>query len=377
MKKIILLSVFVIVNALTVFSQCPASYSFAATSETVSFTNQSAVPNAHYFWNFGDGTGSNAQNPVHTFPESGRYLVTLFAKDTVSNCATFYEKRLNIIKLSNDICQPDSILDSISYNGGSQVLYLDIIEKSSNCNSYGKQCEAGVNSMMPSPAYLGIFGNPARYVGRVNYSTYDNNINQYVNRRAVYKTIPYRYSSAINYSTCSANFEFKTVSQDANGERILFTAMNKTAASYKWYIFASVNSYTSTSDTVSAYLPFNQYSNQLFMTMLQTVGSNGCKDTLIQTIRVQYKQFITGIGEYSLVNFGLQIYPNPSKDELVISTAVELDKISVVNSIGQEIFVLRDPLLKQVLDVSFLPAGIYFLKAENKQGYSVNKFVRD
>lgn len=70
MKKTILLTVFVASSFKIVSGQYNALYSFGAYFETVEFYNQSTVPNAHYFWNFGDGTGSNIHNPIHKFPEN-------------------------------------------------------------------------------------------------------------------------------------------------------------------------------------------------------------------------------------------------------------------------------------------------------------------
>jgi len=49
-------------------------------SPNVFFFNQSENAET-YLWNFGDGSGSDAMNPQHTFPDDGpgQYLVTLFA----------------------------------------------------------------------------------------------------------------------------------------------------------------------------------------------------------------------------------------------------------------------------------------------------------
>ena len=44
---------------------------------TMQFTNQSTGPVVSYAWDFGDGTGSNEPNPVHTFGAGGDYNVTL------------------------------------------------------------------------------------------------------------------------------------------------------------------------------------------------------------------------------------------------------------------------------------------------------------
>jgi len=43
---------------------------------TVDYTNQSVGGNL-YYWNFGDMVTSNAQNPIHTYADSGSYSVTL------------------------------------------------------------------------------------------------------------------------------------------------------------------------------------------------------------------------------------------------------------------------------------------------------------
>lgn len=88
MKKTVFLVVSALISASTVSGQCSGLFSFAANFETVNFFNQSTVSNAHYFWNFDDGTGSNLKDPIHKFPETGNFFVTLFAKDTLSNCSS-------------------------------------------------------------------------------------------------------------------------------------------------------------------------------------------------------------------------------------------------------------------------------------------------
>ncbi|MEL7162117.1 MAG: PKD domain-containing protein, partial [Bacteroidota bacterium] len=50
----------------------------ACDSDSVRFTNMTSRANA-YEWDFGDGTTSTATNPVHRYPASGPYVVTLRA----------------------------------------------------------------------------------------------------------------------------------------------------------------------------------------------------------------------------------------------------------------------------------------------------------
>ncbi|MBU3659006.1 MAG: T9SS type A sorting domain-containing protein [Flavobacteriales bacterium] len=61
-----------------------AEFNESVSGNTVTFTNLStSMSNTlDYFWDFGDGSTSNAQNPVHPYATTGTYTVTLI----VSNC---------------------------------------------------------------------------------------------------------------------------------------------------------------------------------------------------------------------------------------------------------------------------------------------------
>ncbi|HEV7570250.1 MAG TPA: PKD domain-containing protein [Thermoanaerobaculia bacterium] len=68
----------------------PVSAAFAISPSTatvranVAFTDQSTGSPASWFWNFGDGSSSNAQNPTHAYATQGSYGVSL----TVSNATS-------------------------------------------------------------------------------------------------------------------------------------------------------------------------------------------------------------------------------------------------------------------------------------------------
>ncbi|MFH0865123.1 MAG: PKD domain-containing protein [Bacteroidota bacterium] len=54
----------------------------------VNFINNTTPPNLTYFWNFGDGATSSAENPQHTYNNTGTYNVALMAYDTNGCSAT-------------------------------------------------------------------------------------------------------------------------------------------------------------------------------------------------------------------------------------------------------------------------------------------------
>ena len=75
----------------------------------------------------------------------------------------------------------------------------------------------------------------------------------------------------------------------------------------------------------------------------------------------------------------LKIFPNPSNNKLYLETeqSVAIDKVTIINTLGQQVLSLLKPAPKQEIDISHLPAGIYFIKAENKGGQGVFKVFKE
>lgn len=366
MKRVILLAIIIILKATTIFGQCSSLFSYAAYYDSVTFINQSNIQNAHYFWNFGDGTGSNYQNPIHKFPETGNYFVTLFAKDTISNCSAYYDYWVNITKYSNDSCQT-SITDSIFFNNN---YYLKIIDNSTNCSGYNKNYDVGPAQNFPPNNWISL-GNGwrhARFLSRVQYDTYDT-INGYVVHREAYKTSPFLYTSSKNYGNCSANFEFKVVSEDSAGQRILFTAMNKTASYYEWEIIGFGSPIVTNNDTISKYYPY--ISSIFWLVGLKTIGASNCKDTLYQNILVQNKtKTISNVKELANeINY--KLYPNPFSDKALLDfpSVKEKTTLNLYNTSGQIVKTITNITGGQaVIYRENLSSGLYYfvLQSENK-----------
>jgi PKD repeat protein len=61
---------------------------------TIYFMDMSYDPNGFppnsWFWEFGDNTSSTLQNPVHTYADTGYYMVCLTIADSASNCTSTY-----------------------------------------------------------------------------------------------------------------------------------------------------------------------------------------------------------------------------------------------------------------------------------------------
>ena len=98
-------------------------------------------------------------------------------------------------------------------------------------------------------------------------------------------------------------------------------------------------------------------------------------DTACKTISLT----TVGVKENKLAELQIGLYPNPVKNkitlEFYINTPVE--KISISNNLSQTIYVLNNPLSKQEIDLSSFSPGIYYLRAETKEGQRVFKIIKD
>jgi PKD repeat protein len=72
------------------FQNCDAGFNYQATANTVHFQNTSQGTYNIISWDFGDGSGSHASNPVHTYASNGHYQVCLTVEDSNTACIDTY-----------------------------------------------------------------------------------------------------------------------------------------------------------------------------------------------------------------------------------------------------------------------------------------------
>ena len=75
-----------------------------------------------------------------------------------------------------------------------------------------------------------------------------------------------------------------------------------------------------------------------------------------------------------IITPGLNIYPNPAYNELNITCPDNIDEVALTNLTGQTVHINRYNSTRVQLDVSGLPAGVYFVKVN---GTEVRKFVKE
>ena len=61
--------------------------------------NNISINSTEFSWNFGDGTTSNAENPIHTYVTSGHFTVSLTTENE-NGCSDTYTKDIVVLELS-------------------------------------------------------------------------------------------------------------------------------------------------------------------------------------------------------------------------------------------------------------------------------------
>jgi PKD repeat protein len=118
-----------------------ANFTSSGTTQTITFTNTS-VNGSAYLWNFGDGTTSTLQNPVHTYALGGTYNVCLTA---TNNC------------VSSTHCSNVSFGCSVpnaGFTSGVSGLTVNFTNTTSNATSYSWNFGDGNTSALQNPSHV-------------------------------------------------------------------------------------------------------------------------------------------------------------------------------------------------------------------------------
>jgi hypothetical protein len=371
----IFLVIFILSVNFLVGQTCKALFSYGAQFEKVQFYNHSNLNNAHYYWNFGDGTSSNLKEPIHDFPSNGSFLVTLYVNDTINHCSDYFDLWLTITQNSSVACSV-KVTDSIGLYDATHDM-IKINDFPSNCSAFNKQFFMGGNWGGGSSNIFLLSKYPANHVSGVLYYNTNNLVFGII-------TTPNRMNRAKNYNSCSANFEFHVSKEDSTGQTIFFEAMNKKAISYKWYFTGFGNPIISYNDTASIFYSVNPYSSGFTLlppVYLITVDQNGCRDSMIQNVSVRPKNVTyVGLKEQKQIKLNLTIMPNPIKDKFKLHCeqgTLELKKLSIANTLGQLVFILNEPKPEQDINVSYLATGIYYLKVESTTEQKTFKIIKE
>ena len=147
------------------------------------------------------------------------------------------------------------------------------------------------------------------------------------------------------------------------------------------WIFADKDEYTYdlTVSIDNVLAPYNMYvgSNNPILSYFN-YNYNG-SDFVLDMKEIYYYSDITGINEFT-DDYNVSIYPNPANDYLMINTTINENlKIEIYTIRGQNVMSTEctNNISQMRIDISQLPAGIYFIRIANNQNNITKKFVKE
>ncbi|MFT7333415.1 MAG: putative repeat protein (TIGR01451 family) [Sphingobacteriales bacterium] len=125
-------------------SACRAKFETKVQGLTTAFLDHSLNAST-WNWNFGDGNTSATQNPVHTYGESGEYMVTLTIFGDSMQCS---DTAQHLIFVSNDTTN-NNCMSHFSYEMKGDTLFF--VDKSQNATSWFWDFNDGTKSTEQNP----------------------------------------------------------------------------------------------------------------------------------------------------------------------------------------------------------------------------------
>lgn len=145
----------------------------------------------------------------------------------------------------------------------------------------------------------------------------------------------------------------------------LFCKTDPAYTSYQWF-----SNNAPLSGATSSYYVFPQSGNY----NVQVTNENGCSVASGINIVLDLQNYVN--------DRNLSLFPNPATNQLLIHTPLhrsEVITVSVVNILGETMFSCL-PLTAtegEVIDISKIPNGIYFVQVVSKSGRWVGRFVKE
>ncbi|HJT74257.1 MAG TPA: PKD domain-containing protein, partial [Chitinophaga sp.] len=134
MRSFLYISAFILLSVITggckkdsVSPDADLFYEVSINGNDVTFTNQTTGA-VSYKWDFGDGTSSTEESPVHTYPGKGKYVPTLYATTAegkvTEGSTVLYIAKTSPVKLDdNTLSDWDGVTDYVITSGAGETYF--------------------------------------------------------------------------------------------------------------------------------------------------------------------------------------------------------------------------------------------------------------
>jgi len=360
---------------------------------TVNFTNTSNGATS-YVWNFGDGGTSTSASPAYTYTAPGVYNVQMIATGTCSANSkdTILQNNLVVVNgppaASNPAfvnCGPQSYTlngtgvgtltwyDASGQVGTGSTYVTPTLTQTTTYSVTSSVMTAGTSTLSGAPATNTVLGAGA-------YFALSNGRHMFFDALAGFtlKTVDLYAQS----TTLTATIQLlDNIGNVIYSSTPTFTATGKNTVTLNWHVPIGTDYVLMASGTNSLH---RNSAGATYPMAVGTVASITGNDVMSQAAAYYYFfynwsvapdvlcpsnptvvtatiQNCTGIaGHGSSV---IEVYPNPAHNNLFISAPHTISNVTVVDMIGKTIMNHNPENASDVsLDVSTLPAGVYFVK---------------
>jgi len=309
-------------------------------------------------WSFGDGTGSNLQNPTHLFG-SGTWTVCLTIA-TDLGCSSSYCYTINDSGLNN------SCWSYFTYQQSGTTFAF----------------QANTGNAFPTQ-YTWDFGDGAILgPGAYSNATHNYATNGYYTVCLVttdstgcsYTSCQYVYAG--NSLLCSANFYLIPDSITPHLYYAVNMAYGTPPLTYVW-------SWGDGTSSTGAF-PSHTYANAGFYTICLTItDSTGCTSTFCDSSYIQKSTNTmvtinvvaptTSISELNPDN-SFKVYPNPAQHSITIDNLSADASIDIFDMSGRNVLAVHGT---KTINISNLTNGIYCVRISGKSGIAVKRFIKE
>ena len=319
----------------------------------IAFINKSSASGniASYSWDFGDGSGSNGANPIHTYSANGTYNVCLTIQ-TDDNCTSTFCDSVEVTCYPPPTCSPN--FNITVANCADYAFINSSTTTSGNIIAYSWDLGDGTTSTQQSPTHT--YAANGSYRVCLTIATDDG----CVETRC--KTINI---TCLPPPECEAGFRFNT----AGCPTVAFldtSRSNEPVASWFWQF--------GDGGTDNVQNPVYTYSAQgTYTVSLKVITSDTCISDFSTTVT------ITCVGlEEGLEHAEISLYPNPATDVINVDLGEQFDAVSVqlIQLNGQVVRSLDVENTDQFeIDLSGIESGIYMVTMLHETGYISRKIV--
>ena len=155
------------------------------------------------------------------------------------------------------------------------------------------------------------------------------------------------------------------VTSIVKGGTVHFTDLSSgNPTSWSW-AFAGGTPATSTLQTPPAIVYNTSGSFNVTLTATNTNGTN----TMVKTNYI----YVGGVGMNELSTAAVTVFPNPAKDQINITCNDQIQKISILDVSGKEVYTG----VEKTINITKLHTGIYFVRTVTEKGTSNIKFIKE